>query len=423
MDARKRRTKPLERVSGLQSEKDRCGALEVLGRAFNNPAMIEQHVGRSLWQPPIFDPEHTRVGVVDGRVVAVVVMGPRTIRFGPVGVPAMTIGPLGTHDHYRRRGYMAATMNDASGYMKRSGVLVAYLQGIGDFYYRFGYYPYMARSDVRFQREEACRQAQPGRLRAMRRDDLGRMRRLYDTAARWRMCAGVRDDRVWDWLWSAGRRSWMFGRPRLVLDARGRLHGYLTLRPGKELQVREIVVRDDEQSCRVTLGAIAREAKRREVKEIILPLAWDDPLSLFLRQYVGAEFRMYPHPTGGALMKVVDFLALMRRLEPLFDRRWKEAGRALGKVRFVLESEVGAVGIEVGARRTGAGVRVREPAGEPAVRRVRIPQRWLSGLLTGYYTPRDVAPRKGARIPAALMPVMEVLFPPRWPWVYQAENY
>jgi len=416
MDRKKRRAKSLERVSGLQSEKDRREALEVLGRAFNNPAMIEQHVDRSLWQPPIFNPEHTRVGVVDGRVVAVVVMGPRTIRFGPVEVPAMTVGPLGTHDRYRRRGCMAATMNDASDYMRRSGVLVAYLQGIGDFYYRFGYYPYMAPSDVRFQREDARKQARPGRLRAMRRDDLWRMRRLYDVAARGRVCAAVRDDRVWDWLWSAGRRSWMFCGPRLVLDARGRLHGYLTLRPGKELQIREIVVRGGEESCRVALGAIAREAKRREVKEIVLPLVWDDPLVLFLRQYVGAEFRMYPHPTGGRLMKVVDFPALMRTLEPLLSGRWRAAGRALPQVRFVLESEIGTVGIDAGRVR----VRIGDLAGG---QRVRVPQRWLSGMLTGYYAPRDVAPRAGARMPAALMPALEALFPQQWPWVYQAENY
>ena len=120
-------------------------------------------------------------------------------------------------------------------------------------------------------------------------------------------------------------------------------------------------------------------------------------------------------PTGGGLLKVVDFPALMRRLEPLFTRRWKAGDALLPRTRFTLESEIGAVGL--------AAVRNGVRVGEPSFRaRVRVPQRWLSGLLTGYYAVREIAPRRGASIPGELARAMEILFPTGWPYCYQGDN-
>lgn len=125
---------------------------------------------------------------------------------------------------------------------------------------------------------------------------------------------------------------------------------------------------------------------------------------------------MWSNPTGGALLKIVDLPALMQRLEPLFARRWQEARSALPAARFTLKSELGEVGFSV----SGKGVRVGEPAGKPLV---EVPQRWLSGLVTGYYAAEQVAARRGASVPGHLMPYMRILFPTGWPFVYQGDNY
>lgn len=405
-----------ERVSGMRDEKDRREVIEMYGRAFAEPRGMERHMERSQFKGLIFDPEHTRVVVADGRVVSAVTMGPRMIRFGPVKVPAMTIGPVGTHDHYRKRGYAAAAMNDASRYMEQNGILVAYLGGIADFYYRFGYYPYMARGRVEFKRENARKEARPGKLRAMTRKDLPAVRRLYDKATAERVCAAARDKKVWDWLMGPGGHSRFFRKPQVILDARRRLCGYVTLGRRDDAGLTEIVVRQDEASCRAALGALVAHARRREAKQISFPLPWDDALAVFIRQHVDAESRMWTGATGGALLKVVDFAALMRALEPLFTRRWLDAHSALRDVKFTLETGIGEVGLTVTRRGASIGPPVKG-------RRVRIPQRWLSGLLTGYYSVRDVAPRKGAAVPAHLMPVLEILFPTGWPFVYQGDSY
>jgi predicted acetyltransferase len=415
MPPRKRSTDP-ERVGPLLNPKERREAVEVFGRAFTNPTWMEGHVRRSLYKAPIFKPEHTRVVIAGGRVAAAMVMGPRMMRFGPVKVPAMTIGPVGTHDAFRKRGFAAAAMDDASAYMAENGYLIAYLWGIPDFYYRFGYYPYMVPCHVTLKRDAARKEALPGRLRAMRRKDLPAVRRLYEAVTAGRICAAARDKAVWDWLLGPGSHTWTFRKPRVILDAHGRTCGYITVNIGSQWHQGEVVVRQDEASCRAALGAIAREARRREVKEVTFPLPWDDALAVLLRQFVGAEFKMVPGPTGGPLMKVVDFPALMRRLQPLFSRRWQAANTALRGARFTMETEDGAVGIAAGPD----GVSVDAPG---AGRRVVIPRRWLSGLLTGYYGVRQVAPRKGASVPRELLPVMDLLFPAGWPFAYQGDNY
>ncbi len=192
--------------------------------------------------------------------------------------------------------------------------------------------------------------------------------------------------------------------------------GYTTVSIGSRWNQGEVVVRQDEAACRSALSALAGEARRAEAKEIAIHLPWDDALSVLLRQFVGADFKMSANATGGALMKVVDFPALMKRLQPLFSRRWQAANTALPGARFTLETEGGAVGITAGPE----GVAVEE-AGKG--RRVVVPRRWLSGLLTGYYTARQVAPRQGATVPKELMPAMDVLFPAGWPFVYQGDNY
>jgi len=414
---RKKQTTAPERVSGLLDAKDRREAIEVFGRAFANPAWMESHVAEGLFQGPLFRREHTRVVVADGRVAAGVVMGPRTLRFGPARVPAMTIGPVGTHDAMRKRGWAAAAMDDASRYMAENGILLAYLCGIPDFYYRFGYYPFMADATVVIRRDAAKKESLPGHLRAMRRKDLPAVRRLYDAVSAERPCAAARDKPVWDWLIGPATRTWIFRKPRVILDGRGRLCGYVTRdMTGPWTPLGELVVRQDERSCRTALGALVKEARRLETREMVLPLPYDDALAVFARQFTGAEFKMLWKATGGHLMKVVDFPALMQRLQPLFERRWKDARTTLPGARFTLESKGGKVGIAFGPD----GVSVGAPAG---ARRVVIPERWLSGLLSGYYSVGQVAPRKGAKIPKELAPVMDVFFPSGWPFAYQGDRY
>jgi len=135
----------VERVGGLLTPEDRRRTVAMLSRAFSRAPALETHVGRAQFVGPQFDPANTRIVVAHGEVVSAVVLTPRTIRLGSAAVPAMSVGPVGTHERHRKKGYAALAMQDASWHMGERGILVAYLTGIPHFYHRFGYYPWRHR--------------------------------------------------------------------------------------------------------------------------------------------------------------------------------------------------------------------------------------------------------------------------------------
>ena len=403
---------PIERVSGWQTEADRREALRVMRDGFGSlPQVI-----RSRCSDPIFKPEHGRVVVANGHVVSAAIVGPRRIRFGPVRVPALTIGPVATSEAHRKRGYAAALMNDITAYAKSRGVLVTYLGAIPDFYHRFGYFPFRVPTRATVRYANAKKAALPGRMRKMTRKDVAAVRPIYDRVAKNRICAAARDRLVWDWLLGPGSKTWQWMNARVILDRKGAVHGYATGDFEDRINIRELVVNPKEESIRIALGALAWQARRAVVGEMEVQLPFDDPFAVLIRQLVGADFTFRAQSTGGQLMCIVDLPELLRRLEPLFTRRLRDSDAGLTPVEFTLHCD----GERAGFRVNSKSVRV----GRASARRIaRVPRRWMTGLLTGYHTVQDIRQREGVAIPASLQPVMEMLFPGGWPFVFQGDNY
>lgn len=406
------RAGPIERVSGWQTEADREEALRVMRDGFGTLAQVI----RSRCSEPIFKPEHGRVVVANGHVVSAAIVGPRHIRFGPVKVPALTIGPVATDEACRKRGYAAALMNDITAYAKSRGILATYLGAIPDFYHRFGYYPFRAPVTATLRYDNTHKASLPGRMRKMTRKDVDAVRRIYNRVTKERICAAVRDRAVWDWLLGPGSKTWQWMNARVILDRKGAVHGYATGSFEDRMNLRELVVNPSEESIRAALGALAWQARRAVAGEIEVQLPYDDPFAVFVRQEVGADFTIRAKSTGGQLLCIVDLPELLRRLEPLFTRRLRDARAGLSPVEFSLDCDGERAGFRVSAK----SVKV----GRASARRIaRVPRRWMTGLLTGYHTVQDIRPRKGVSIPAALQPVMDILFPGGWPFIYQGDNY
>ena len=407
---------------GITGLGDQENVADTYSRAFSDRSWMERHLFECLFQPPIYDPEHTRIVKVDGEIVSGVTMAPRMMRFGPVSVPSMTIGPVGTHDRHRKQGYASVAMEDACAYMKENGILVAYLQGIRDFYHRFGFYPYMAPGRIKIKRKHAAKIDGSGKLRAMKKSDIPAVRRIFNSVNASRIGPAVRSKQVWDWLFDAGSHTWLFKKPMVILDESGTVCGYLTGANDSDSRFGEIVVKQSDSACRVALGAITRYAKRLEWAEINLPIPWNDPFSVFLRQHVPVETVLQSGATGGALMKIVDFPELMRRLEPLLNARW--CGSPLGEYDMNIVSDIGTVGLHLDS--TGLSIESAIPSREtkrPRSKTVNISSRWLSGLVSGYYAVHDILQRDGVSIPRECIEPLARIFPTGWPFVYQGDNY
>ncbi len=404
----------LQRVGSLREERERGEVLDTLTRAFRTNVW-ERHVTEALWKPPAYHPEHTRVVVADGRVVSVAFLGFRRIRFGHCTIPAMTIGPVATHPEFEGHGFASALFRDAQAYMRTRGIPLAYLQGVRGFYGRLGFFPFLAKSKIVVARDNMQFCATYGRLVPMRPSDLGEVGRLYDRATRDRLCAARRDDRVWQWLAGPGRSAFFFHKPHTIRDARDRLVGYVTFDPVDAFHLREIVVAQRPAACQAALGAVYKAARRKKVEQVELKVPRDDALVTFCRQHVGGVFHEYCNPIGGALLCILDLPQVMVGMMDLLAARLRAC-----QVTRVLEFTLATEGCQVGLRLSAAGGTVTQGVRAPVA---FISERWLPGLLTGYYTPGDLRQDPGVRIPAALIGPLSILFPRCWPFVYQADNF
>jgi hypothetical protein len=274
---------------------------------------------------------------------------------------------------------------------------------------------------MKIQRKDAEKEMKPGKLRRMRKSDIRAVRRVYSEATKSRIGSAVRTADVWDWLLNAATKTWLFKEPMLILDTNERVCGYLTGPSNSHSRFAEIVVKPTEVAQRSALGAIVKHAKKREWQDIELPLPWDDPFAVFLRQHLRAETVLSSGSTGGALMKIVDFPTLMKRLEPLFQSRWRAGTGSKRQIRIV--SDIGKCMIQT----SPTGVRVLDFATGNASAAygvvAKIPSLWLSGLITGYYSAGDIVQRKEVSIPSDVFDELDMLFPSGWPFVYQGDNY
>ena len=254
------------------------------------------------------------------------------------------------------------------------------------------------------------------------------VRQIYNTVTSSRISPAVRSKKVWDWLFDAGSHTWLFRKPMLIIDGNGIVCGYLTGAHDSTARFGEIVVKQSESAYRAALGAITRYAKRLESQEIVFPLPWDDAFAVYLRQRLRLETVFQSGATGGALMKIVDFPALIKRLEPLFQARWF-AGTNLACTAKIV-SDIGNVELRMDTHGLVAetdvpgstAVKSQRPTQSPA-KAAKIPSRWLSGLLTGYYSIHDILPREDVSIPRDLVDPLSLLFPTGWPFIFQGDNY
>jgi len=406
-----------EYVGALRTREETAEVIDLAARCFGNYEQMAGFLRRAAYAPGFHDPEFTRIVRARGRIVSMAMMIPRTLRFGPARVPAVTMGPICTDLRHRRRGHAAAVMHNAIDFLRSRGILLAYLGGIPDFYHRFGFYPYRWEYALKATVRDCLEVGAPGRLRKLVPRDRPSAGRVYDMATRDWLCAADRPPQVWDWLLRLVRHhaGWPFPAPRAILHARGRFIGYFTTEgAGDTLTCRETIVEPTLSSFTAALGAIARFARKHKKTRLEFRAPPHCAFARFLSAHVPAEMSLRTHPGGGPLMSVVDVERLIATLAPLLQQRLG-ATLAARSTAFTLRSGTAAVGFAWRAGRLAVGRPRRGAVADVA-------PRYFSGLLTGFYAVRTLAGCKGVTIPDRLIEPMEALFPAGYPMVAAGDD-
>lgn len=114
---------------------------DLLGKTFSGRGYFEfrDYCRDTYVHHSHYDWETSRIGLVDGRIVAHFGIWDYQMRIGTARVRTGGIGAVATHGDYRRRGLMRRLIPAALDAMRAAGYDMSVLFGIHDFYHKFGY--------------------------------------------------------------------------------------------------------------------------------------------------------------------------------------------------------------------------------------------------------------------------------------------
>ena len=348
-------------------------------------------------------PDSVRVGVVDDEVVATMAIIDRDLRVGAATVRTACIRDVTTLKVHRGQGYGARLVRDTLETLAAEGYALAYLDGIKDFYGRFGFEPVVPFSALHLKLAEVAdlREGQ-GQVRRATPDDVPALQRLAAAAWEGRTGSLLRSEAHWRWLLA------YHVQPVWVLEGEGGTPvAYAHEYTGNNLL-------DEWGAAKPAAGLhlLRRLARTLDWDGPTLRLAGppDYPLFRAVERRLPYEYEIYGHPDGGWMAAVLDPQATFTALLPEFTRRWTAVARHNAALRLVLDD-----GDEIGLLLRREGVTAtRPPRNAPLA---RIPRRHLAPLLFGARTAAELAAEHGVRCPPAARALLAVLFPRTWAWL------
>ena len=352
-----------------------------------------------------YDWRNSRIGLVDGRIVAHFGVWDYQMRIGAARVRTGGVGAVATHGDYRGRGLMRRVIPAAIDALRAAGYDMTVLFGINDFYHKFGYVrawastPHVARlSDLPSERPDA-----PLRRFAVRaRKDLAA---LYN-----RQYARVTGTAVRPTFQRSRRPSqWQgFG----WAGPSGRLAGYLLVSHARGTLSCPEACGDAEQVLRAA-AALARKRSCYQVRFEALPYA--GPLARRIRRGTCRVESHYAR-SGGPMVRTLHLPRVLMKMAGELSRRLARSHLARWRGRLVVADADARAVLSIGR----SGVRVSaEGSGRHAVRGGHE----VTRLLLGSDEPGEIVEAAGIRLAGDARKLLPVLFPNQHPMLSPWDSF
>jgi predicted N-acetyltransferase YhbS len=359
-------------------------------------------------------PADARRGIFrGGQLVCGCVVYARQLHIGHGRIPTACIGAVMTHPDYRGRGLAARLLQDVIEYATARGDGLLLLDGINDFYDRFGFVSVHNWTQFTFQLDEVLAGPRPERnLRPVTLQDAPALQARYR-----RHFGGY----TGSFARSMAVQRHYAGHPApwnalyLAETDRGETVGHILLsrrEPGWSSEVTA-----DEPATAVALLRFHAETARRRAATAapVEALHWLVPPQSDLADWLMDRYetivRTPVQPRGGWMARIADPCVLLQAMQPAWQASWLAGNVAWhGRLTLVVD----------GLRHTLTlgpdGVAAGGETGKPDVT-VRLPQAVFTQLCFGYRPARWAAGQPDVQIPDALLPVLDTLFPRRQTWV------
>lgn len=309
--------------------------------------------GRAICEAGYLDGSHydwdaSRIGVIDGQIVAHYGIWGYDMRVGSAAVRCGGIGAVCTHPEFRKRGYLLRVANASIDAMRDDGYDVSLLFGIDDFYDRLGYvraFPYeqhyVAVGDLPTEKPGVSLR----KFKVVRREDTDR---LYNQAFAGITGTAVRPTfrREGDLRKAEGFR-W--------LDGRGQTKGYVYVQldaENRRLKCFEAV--GDPSTCLRVLGQLARKHRFVELELLNQPIR--TPLMQAVRRG-RCEVATKRNPNGGPMARSLNLSTTLAKIADVLHGRLRDSAMSKWRGSVLIDDGREKVLLRIGAR----GVTVGEP--------------------------------------------------------------
>jgi predicted N-acetyltransferase YhbS len=374
---------------------------------------------------PEFRPEQLRGAFREGKQLGSYIVHERILRLGEARLLTGCVGTVVTYPAYRHQGVATALMLDAIEYAHLKQHALLLLDGIPNFYHRFGYIDMFSQSIHDIARVAIL--AQPPSthtVRAATQDDAENVLILYDSQYGPFTGSFIRTPDQQTYLLHHQSSD----NPLLLaINPEGQPQGYLTLRSGaNRSQAREFAV----DNWPAALALLQYHALLLDSSPESPDLQYPLPLTANVIQWiidhlevfdtVGWEHPAYEwvirsqsfhHRDAGWMARLVHLQTLAQALLPEWQARWRRSlSHWSGNVLLIVGEEQCILHID----RTGLRL-VDQPIGESDTFEIN-PQDFIQ-ILFGYRPVSWVVDQQNQPIKSDLLSVLTILFPVGHTWI------
>ncbi|MBO8240559.1 GNAT family N-acetyltransferase [Prochlorococcus marinus XMU1412] len=225
----------------------------------------------------------------------------------------LSIGYITTLPEFRGRGYATFLLSNVENLAKSKKIDFIYLQGIQDFYGKYGFKGFAPKSKFIFYKKDFI--SPEGQIVDLQNSNKNLIKKLHYNFFRNKEIYIKRDNEIWEDFFSHLKNTYLFYKPKIVLDKTLKPIIYFCTTPNEETTIREFIPCNSIRKVEKGLSLIFKEFGKIEKIEI-----FSDKSGIIneLALTKGADFFQYIRPNGSNMIKIINKNINLKDLEYSF---------------------------------------------------------------------------------------------------------
>ncbi len=351
---------------------------------------------------PRFNPACLRIASDGGRVIGVLNVIDRFVRYGSAQVRCAIIAPLAVAGEHQGAGVGSALMRDGLQWARQAGFQLSMLWGHTWFYRRYGYAPGLKHYEVRLPTHMQPRNDGAYSLRHYKPADTPALRQVYHSETAGLTLAEVRSDEPWEW-----RPLHPDAFVEVAVDPARAVRGYMRGRLSEHrLEIGELFGMDT-GAVQALFDRLLHLGHSKGVAEVRVTATPHNRWSR-LAFAQGAQLCL-SSGDGAGMIRVLDWPAFLETILPELGRRIANSDFVARRAQVHIETPVGRATVQVEHGRVSLSAARSANA-------VTLPFHALGPLVTGYLPIAELVGLPGVFIDGqGTHGLLDVLFPEGYP--------